>query len=628
MCGICGIFEPGRETAIDPTRVKARVKAMADTLRHRGPDDEGFYTAPGIGLGHRRLSIIDVKGGHQPLSNEDGTIWIAFNGEIYNFEELNRRYLSSGHCFKTRCDTETIVHLYEELGEACFAELRGMFAIALWDGRRKRLLLARDRIGKKPLFYSWNGRRLVFGSEIKAIWEAGGISKEIDAEALSDYFSFQYVPAPKTIYRDVRKLRPAHYLVAEGSNIREVPYWDIRFDEPLQLSESDWCESFLAEYRTAVKSRLVSDVPLGAFLSAGVDSSSVVALMNEFQPPVTTCSIGFTEQRYDETADARHFAGELGANHFEHVVKPKALELLPKLAWHYDEPFADSSAVPTYYVSNVARQHVTVALSGDGGDESFAGYRRYKLSMRENLLRSMVPGPLRQTIFGPLGRWYPKLGWAPRIFRAKSTFQSLARSPIEDYFNELSVCPPDLKSRLLSSDVQKQIAGYDSVEVLRYHYDRANTTDPLSRIQYVDMKTYLVDDILVKVDRASMANSLEVRSPLLDHKLMELIARMPSSLKLHNGQGKYIFKKALRAILPPVILNRPKQGFAVPVAEWFRSDLKEFAHDALFQRPDPLLNSAFVTGCWNQHQRRQRDWSALLWAVLMFKTWQKEYKAA
>jgi asparagine synthase (glutamine-hydrolysing) len=625
MCGICGIFEPGRKTAVDPTRIKA----MADTLRHRGPDDEGCYTAPGIGLGFRRLSIIDVKGGHQPLSNEDGTVWIAFNGEIYNFEELNRRFLSSGHCFKTRSDTETIVHLYEELGEACFAELRGMFAIALWDGRRKRLVLARDRIGKKPLFYSWDGGRLVFGSEIKAMWAAGGISKDLDVEAFSDYFSFQYVPAPKTIYRGVRKLRPGHYLVIEGSNIREVPYWDIRFDEPLELSESEWCESFLAEYRTAVKSRLVSDVPLGAFLSAGVDSSSVVALMNEFQPPVTTCSIGFSEQRYDEATEARQFAGVLGANHFEHVVQPRALELLPKLAWHYDEPFADSSAVPTYYVSKVARQHVTVALSGDGGDESFAGYRRYKLDMRENLLRSIVPGPLRRSVFGPLGRWYPKLGWAPRIFRAKNTFQSLAKSPIEGYFNGISVCPPDLKNRLLSPDVLKQLSGYDSVEVLRYHYDRANTTDPLSRIQYVDMKTYLVDDILVKVDRASMANSLEVRSPLLDHKLMELIARMPSSLKLHNGQGKYIFKKALQTILPSTILNRPKQGFAVPVAEWFRGELKDFAYEALFQRPDPLLNSVFLTRCWNQHQRGQRDWSALLWSALMFKTWQQqEYKAA
>jgi asparagine synthase (glutamine-hydrolysing) len=386
MCGICGIFETD-----DRIVQRTTLKAMADTIRHRGPDDEGFYSCGGIGLGFRRLAIIDVEGGHQPLSNEDETVWIAFNGEIYNFEELNRRYLSKGHTFRTRSDTETIVHLYEELGEACFAEMRGMFGLALWDGRRKRLVLARDRIGKKPLFYSWDGKRLVFSSEIKAMWKAGGLSQEMDLEALSDYFSYQYVPAPKTIYRSVRKLRPAHYLIVDKSGIREVPYWDIHFNQTKELSESEWCESFLEEYRSAVKSRLISDVPLGAFLSGGVDSSSVVALMNEFQPPVTTCSIGFTEESYDEAGDARNFAATLGAKHFEQIVEPHAIDLVSKLAWHYDEPFADSSAVPTYYVSQEARRHVTVALSGDGGDENFAGYRRYKLTMREDRLRSFMP---------------------------------------------------------------------------------------------------------------------------------------------------------------------------------------------------------------------------------------------
>ena len=292
MCGICGVFETEEGKIVQ----RATLKSMADTLNHRGPDDEGFYGCGGIGLAHRRLSIIDLEGGHQPLSNEDETVWIVFNGEIYNFEELNRRYLSSGHVFRTRSDTETIVHLYEELGEACFAEMRGMFAIALWDSRRKRLVLARDRLGKKPLFYSWDGRRLLFGSEIKALWKAGGLSREMDLEALSDYFSYQYIPAPKTIYRSVRKLRPAHYLVVDKSGIREVPYWDIQFNQTRQLSEAEWCAEFLAEYRSAVKARLISEVPLGAFLSGGIDSSSVVALMNEFQRPVTTCSIGFTDE--------------------------------------------------------------------------------------------------------------------------------------------------------------------------------------------------------------------------------------------------------------------------------------------------------------------------------------------
>ena len=624
MCGICGIFETRDESIVH----RSRLKAMADTLHHRGPDDEGYYCCGGVGLGFRRLAIIDLEGGHQPLSNEDETVWIAFNGEIYNFEELNRRYLSSGHSFRTRSDTETIVHLYEELGEECFAQLRGMFGLALWDSRRKRLLLARDRIGKKPLFYSWDGRRLVFASEIKALWKAGGISPEMDLEALSDYFSYQYIPAPKTIYRHVRKLRPAHYLVADPSGIREVPYWDIHFDQTRELSEGEWCEAFLAEYRTAVKSRLISDVPLGAFLSGGVDSSSVVALMNEVQSPVTTCSIGFTEERYNEANDARDFARLLGAKHNEHTVEPRAIDLVPKLAWHYDEPFADSSAVPTYYVSQVARRHVTVALSGDGGDENFAGYRRYKLTLGEEQVRSFFPEPLRRNLFGPLGELYPKLDWAPRIFRAKNTLQSLARSPIDGYFNGISCCPPALKKRLLGADVQKRLNGYDSADVMRYHYDRARTADPLSRIQYVDMKTYLVDDILVKVDRASMANSLEVRCPLLDHKLMELIAQIPSGLKLHRGQGKYIFKKSLQPVLPSAVLTRAKKGFAVPVAEWFRGELKQFAHEALFQRPDDVLNSRFLAQCWSQHQRKQRDWSALLWTVLMFKTWQEAYRAA
>jgi asparagine synthase (glutamine-hydrolysing) len=298
------------------------------------------------------------------------------------------------------------------------------------------------------------------------------------------------------------------------------------------------------------------------------------------------------------------------------------------LAWHYDEPFADSSAVPTYYVSQVARQHVTVALSGDGGDESFAGYRRYKLQTREDQLRSFLPAPARRMIFGPLGNWYPKLGWAPRMFRAKNTFQSLARSPIDGYFNGISCCPPELKRSLFSPAVSKRLADYDSSQVLRDHYQRAATSDPLSRIQYVDIKTYLVDDILVKVDRASMANSLEVRCPLLDHKLMELVAQMPSGLKLHHGRGKYIFKKALEQVLPPAVLNRPKKGFAVPVAEWFRGELKEFAYEALIGRQDDLLNPVFLTRCWKQHQRRQRDWSALLWTVLMFRTWQEVYQRA
>jgi asparagine synthase (glutamine-hydrolysing) len=619
MCGICGYFEPGRTSIID----RGLIKSMADTLAHRGPDGEGVYVGPGIGLGHRRLSIIDVATGQQPLANEDETVWISFNGEIYNYEELNKRYLSTGHQFRTRSDTETIVHLYEELGEECFSKLRGMFAIALWDAKKRKLLVARDRIGKKPLYYAWDGKRLIFGSEMKALWPATKFDREVDLEAVSDYFSYLYVPAPKTIYKQVRKLRPAHYLAVDASGIREVPYWDLSFHEPQKLSEPEWCERLIDEYKTAVKVRLMSEVPLGAFLSGGVDSSSVVALMNQVQSPVTTCSIGFTEESYNEAAEAKEFANSLSANHYEQIVSPKAVDIVEKLAWHYDEPFADSSAVPTYYVSKMAREHVTVVLSGDGGDENFAGYRRYKFDMRENMMRSVLPLGARRAIFGPLSRAYPKADWAPRIFRAKTTLESLSRSGIEGYFNTMSSIPPEMKAKLLGEEIRQKLSGYDSMNVLKYHYDRADTDDPLSRILYTDIKTYLVDDILVKVDRASMANSLEVRCPLLDHELMESIARIPSNLKLSGGTGKYIFKKALETVLPQEILHRRKWGFGVPLATWFRRDLKDFAYETVFSAKDPYLNYTFLEQCWNQHQRRQRDWSSMLWQVLMFKTWQR-----
>ena len=415
----------------------------------------GIYSCGEIGSSFRRLSIIDLEEGHQPLSNEDETIWIAFNGEIYNFQELNQRFLSSGHTFQNSLRHRDY-HRSPLRGT-----WNGLFFRTPWHvcdcpcgmAAGKKLILARDRVGKKPLFYSFNGRRLVFGSEIKTLWPAGGISKKVDLQAVADYFSYQYIPAPKTIYSDVRKLRAGHYLEIDRTTLREVPYWDIRFDQTRELPEDQWCDEFLEEYRSAVKTRLISDVPLGAFLSAGVDSSSVVALMNEFQSPVTTCSIGFTEKDYNEADDARKFAIGLHAKHFEEIVTPNAVDLIPKLAWHYDEPFADSSAIPTYYVSRAARQRVTVALSGDGGDENFAGYRRYKFDVWENQLRSYFPTSFRKTVFGVLGSAYPKLGWAPRMLRAKSTFQSLARDPIAGYFYGISICPPAQMRELLNGEV-------------------------------------------------------------------------------------------------------------------------------------------------------------------------------
>jgi asparagine synthase (glutamine-hydrolysing) len=623
MCGICGIFEFDRREPISQNVIHR----MTETIIHRGPDDEGIYTGEGVGFGFRRLSIIDLTGGHQPLSNEDGSIWVMLNGEIYNYLELRHDLLARGHRFATNSDTEAIVHLYEEYGENCIAKLRGMFAIALWDSRRRQLLLARDRVGKKPLFYAADKNRIIFGSELKALLAADGLSRETDPEALSDYFSFGYIPAPKTIYRSVRKVMPGHYVVASANQFRQVSYWDLSFAQVEERSEEEWCERLRHSLCEATRLRLMSDVPLGAFLSGGVDSSAIVGTMSRLMKrPVTTCSIGFEEQEYNEADYAREVAQHFHSEHHEQTVHPKALEIIEKLVWHYDEPFADSSAVPTYYVSSVARQHVTVALGGDGGDENFAGYRRYLFDQMENRMRRVVPAGIRSGVFGPLGKIYPPLAWAPRVFRAKATLQSLSRSPLEGYFNSVSIFRPGEKPGLFSPEFKRKLGGYESIGVFQDHYDRADTDDPLSRIQYVDIKTYLTDDILAKVDRASMAVSLEVRAPLLDHHLMEEAARIPSSLKLRGRTGKYIFKKAMEPMLPQGILDRKKQGFAVPLDRWFRQDLRDMAYETLFGSDDGILDTAFLKKVWNQHQKGTYDRSAHLWAVLMYRKWKEAFR--
>jgi len=625
MCGISGIFEFDQARTIE----REAVHRMNESLRHRGPDDEGIFVQLGIGLGHRRLSIIDVAGGHQPISNEDGTIWVLLNGEIYNYTDLYQELLTRGHRFTTRSDTEAIVHLYEEYGERCFARLRGMFAIAIWDSNTRRLLLARDRVGKKPLYYFADRDRCIFGSELKAILAADNLPRAIDPLAVCDYFSLSYIPAPKTVYKSVRKVLPAHYLVVSPAGLREVPYWRLSFSNVQNHSEADWCELLRQQLCEATRIRLMSEVPLGAFLSGGVDSSSIVGMMSRLMDrPVTTCSIGFSAQEYDESEFAREVAMRFKSDHHEDVVEVEALDVLDKLAWHYDEPFADSSAVPTYYVSKIARRLVTVALGGDGGDENFAGYRRYVFDRMENRMRSVVPASVRSTVFGQLGRWYPGLAWAPRPLRAKATLQSLSRSPLEGYFNSISVFRPDEKALLFTRDFQQHLADYDSLDVLKKYYDEADTMDPLSRIQYVDIKTYLPDDILTKVDRASMAVSLEVRAPILDHKFMELAASIPSDLKLRGKTGKYIFKKAMEPLLPQDILYRPKQGFAIPLDRWFRRELKDLAYDLVIaSNKDGILDRNYLSKIWKQHQSGRFDRSAYLWTVLMFRKWQQVFQA-
>jgi asparagine synthase (glutamine-hydrolysing) len=625
MCGLTGIFEYQRTTEVS----KELIHRMNETIVHRGPDDEGIFVGPGIGLGFRRLSIIDLSGGHQPISNEDGSIWVMLNGEIYNYLELRKDLDQKGHKFATRSDTESIVHLYEEYGEECFARLRGMFAVILWDSKQRRVLMARDRVGKKPLFYSANSKRILFGSELKALLASNDLDRALDPEALSDYFSFGYIPAPKSIYRSARKVLPGHYIVvSRDGSLCEKPYWKLSFAETENRSEAEWCERIRHELCEATRIRLMSDVPLGAFLSGGIDSSSIVAnmarLMNK---PVTSCSIGFDVPEFDESKFARQVAEQFHTDHHEQTVEPDAVAIVDKLAWHYDEPFADSSAIPTYYVSGVARKYVTVALGGDGGDENFAGYRRYRFDVMENRIRSRVPAAIRSSLFGPLGRWYPALAWAPRMFRAKATFQSLSRNPLEGYFNSISIFRLGEKTRLLQKDFQERLGGYDSIDVLKQYYDQADTDDPLSRIQYVDIKTYLPDDILAKVDRASMAVSLEVRAPLLDHRLMETVARIPSSFKLRNLEGKYILKKAMEPTLSRDILYRAKQGFAVPLAHWFRNELKDMARETIFEGQDGILDRRYLEKIWSEHQRNTFDRSAYLWSVLMFRKWQKGFAA-
>jgi asparagine synthase (glutamine-hydrolysing) len=619
MCGICGIVDFDGRTVDAET-----IRRMADTLWHRGPDGAGYHFEPHVGLGHRRLSIIDIDNGQQPISNEDGTIWIVFNGEIYNYPELRSQLQSKGHIFRTNTDTEVIVHLYEEIGEDCFAQLRGMFALALWDRKRKRVVLARDRIGKKPLFYFHDHFRLVFGSELKAVSAGCNTGFNLDATAVADYFAFQYIPAPKSIYREVRKVPAAHYIVFSESGSRQQAYWDLSFANIEDRSEEEWCERLRQSVLKAVRVRLMSEVPLGGFLSGGLDSSAVVACMAQtMDGPPNSFTIDFEEEQYSEARHARVLANHVGANYHETTVRPNATEIVERLVWHYDEPFADSSAIPTYYVSKTAREQVTVALSGDGGDENFAGYKRYAREVEDNHLRAKVPLSFRRNVLAPLGRWYPAADGSSRILRGKSFLQRVGGDPLEGYLRRVA-SPQHIREALLSGDLKQELRDYDPLEQFREHYNRVDTEDSLSRIQYLDIKTYLTDDICVKVDRASMAVSLEVRAPLLDHRLMELAARIPSSFKFKNRVAKHIFKRAFSAMFPEGFLERRKQGFTVPIAEWFRGELREHAEAVLFV-PDDLLNLKTLRRLWDCHQRHIQDYSAILWSAYMFRQWQARF---
>jgi asparagine synthase (glutamine-hydrolysing) len=620
MCGIAGILDIRARRPIE----KTVLVAMRDVIRHRGPDGEGVHLEPGVGLGHRRLSIIDVAGGAQPLYNEDGSVVVIYNGEIYNYRSLVDELVSLGHRFRTRSDTEVIVHAWEEWGERSVERFNGMFAFALWDRNRGQAFLARDRLGIKPLYYAeLPDGRVLFGSELKALLAHPGLPREIDPFAVEEFFALGYVAEPRSIYRAVKKLEPGHTLIADRRGLTLRRYWDVVLGARHRGSEEELGEELVARFREAVQKRLMSEVPLGAFLSGGVDSSSVVAMMAQVSPdPVNTCSIRFGEKDFDESRYAAEVADRYRTNHRLATVAVDDFGLVDRLASLYDEPFADSSSMPTYRVCELARRGVTVALSGDGGDESFAGYRRYRWHSYEERVRALVPGALRAPFFGLLGRLYPKADWAPKVLRAKSTLEALALDPVEGYFHSVSILSDPLRRRLFRDSFRRELGRYHAIEVLKRHLDRA-PEHPLSRVQYLDLKTYLPGDILTKVDRASMAHSLEVRVPILDYEFVEWVAGLPPEMKLRGREGKYLFKKAMESYLPKTLLYRPKMGFAVPLASWFRGPLRARVKEALASPAlldTGIFDERFLARMVEEHGSGLRDFSAAIWSVLMFET--------
>ena len=621
MCGIAGIYRAAAESAVDASLVEA----MGNALAHRGPDDSGLFLDAGVGLAHRRLSIIDTAGSRQPMHSADGSLVIVFNGEIYNFKSLREELRGHGRRFSTQGDTEVILQAYEHYGPDCVQRLRGMFAFAIWDVRKRQLFLARDRVGIKPLYYSWDGRTLRFGSEIKALLQDRSLDTTIDPLGLDDYLTYLYIPAPKTIFKQIRKLPPGHTLIVSEQGVREQQYWDLSFEPRLQDSEAAYAAGLLDQLRESVKLHLVSDVPIGAFLSGGLDSSAVVGLMAaQLDRPVSTASIGFRESGFDELPYARQVARHFKTRAHEKTVAADAAKILDALVWFYDEPFADSSMVPTYYVSQVARECVTVCLSGDGGDENFAGYRRYRFDLLENRIRRLLPARAARAVFGTLARCYPKADWLPQIFRAKTLLTNLSLSPERAYFHTMSWFTPGMKRQLYNDAFKSAVGDYDAFSVMETHFNRTRGWDSLARIQYVDIKTYLPDDILTKVDRASMAHSLEVRVPLLDHRVMEYAAAIPSAYKLRGGEGKYIFKQSLKHLLPSDILTRRKMGFSVPLAAWMRQELRGVFEERVLA-PRAFVNQFFnpepIRQWWAQHQRGTRDLSSHLWALLVLECW-------
>jgi len=645
MCGICGIILTGCEV-VGLDSLPSLLERMTGTLAHRGPDDQGTRvfadappspSSPAAALGHRRLSIIDLATGHQPMSNEDGSVWTVFNGEVYNFPDLRRDLIGAGHTMATRTDTECILHLYEDRGEELVEALRGMFAFAVWDKRRLLLTLARDRLGQKPLYYLHDpGRGLfAFASELKALCEIPGFDRSVSTEAIDHYLTYQYVPHPMCIFRSVRKLPPAHTLVYDPARgtVRLRRYWRPEFVPDLGAAPEKLREALRAELAEATRMRLISDVPLGAFLSGGLDSSITVALMAQASSrPVRTFSIGFEEARYDETRFARMVAEHCRTEHTEETVRPQALEVLPKLVWHYDEPFGDSSAIPTYYVSQMARRHVTVVLTGDAGDECFAGYPRYAAALLGGLY-DRLPRPLRALAGMRLWNRMPVSLEAKTLRRRLRRFLGgMNLPPQERYLSWITIFGDALKAGLCTDGFRDSSRDGWPADFLDSYYREVPGGDFVHRTTYVDLMTYLPCDLLTKVDIASMAHGLEARSPFLDHKVVELAGRIPMRQKLRltprGVVGKLILKETFGPMLPAAILRRRKMGFGVPIAAWLRGELKGLVQDVLLSRAS-LERGYFVPQevrrMVDEHTGGLQDHGYRLWYLLMLELWHRRF---
>jgi asparagine synthase (glutamine-hydrolysing) len=620
---VCGIVGMVRSDGLNVD--EALLVRMCAAVRHRGPDDDGFYVNGPVGLGMRRLSIIDIKSGRQPIHNQDRTAWIVFNGEIYNYLELREKLEKLGHSFYTNSDTEAIIHAYDRYGADCPKHLRGMFAFAVWDERTQELFLARDRVGKKPLLYAQVNGDFLFGSEFSALLLHPRLNRDIDTEALDHYLSFMCVPAPLTAYREIRKLEPGHSLRWRRGEIKIERYWQPDFTRKIKISEEEAGERAIAVLRDSVKVRLMSEVPLGAFLSGGIDSSAVVALMSEeSSEPVKTFSIGFEEQDFSELHHARRVAEHVGSEHHEFIVRPDAMEVLPLLVEHYGEPYSDSSAIPTYYVARETRKHVTVALNGDGGDESFAGYERYA-AMRLAETYHRLPALLRESIVEQAFALIPTSeSRRSRVRDAKRFLQAASLPRVERYLRWVTVFDMNAKRELYSKTFLDKTKNVHARDLLDPWFVRANGAGIVDAALLLDIMTYLPNDLLVKVDIASMAVSLEARSPFLDHHVIEFAASLPEKLKLHGLTSKYLLKRVFKQLLPAENLRRRKMGFGVPISHWFRGKMQSFLRETLLS--EKALNRGLfqpdaVKRLIELHTLGEREYSQKLWTLLMLELW-------